>query len=431
MFGSSIWRSLRHRNYRLYLSGQLVSLCGTWMQQIAQSWLVYRITGSATALGIVSFAGQIPIFVLAPIAGVFSDRFSRYRIALFAQFALAILALALAALTIFGDIRVWHIVLLGFVQGVVLAFDMPARQSLVNQLVEPANLSNAIALNSSMVNAARIVGPAIAGIVVATVGEGICFLINALSYLAVIWGLLLIKLPAGPQSRAGSVSMLRSLREGASYIRGTLPVRDLLLLLGLIGLMGMPYITLMPVFAGEIIRGGAHALGMLMGAVGVGALIGALLLARRSGIQGLGKVIVAATSGFGVGLILFALSRMLWLSMAVLLFVGFSWMMLIAASNTVLQTLAADDMRGRVMSLFSMMLVGMAPFGSLVCGALADVMGAPATVIINGCFCVLGGFVFGLRLPRLREAALPILKTRGLMPEGGQPIEPANIKRQD
>jgi MFS family permease len=415
-----MWRSLRHRNYRLYLSGQLVSLCGTWMQQIAQSWLVYRLTGSATALGIVSFAGQIPVFVLAPIAGVFSDRFSRYKIALFGQILLAILALALAVLTLFGDIRVWHIVVLGLAQGIILAFDMPARQSLVNQLVDAENLSNAIALNSSIVNAARILGPAVAGIVVATVGEGICFFINALSYLAVIWGLLLMKLPASPQSRAGSLSMLGSLSEGASYIRDTLPVRDLLLLLGLIGLMGMPYITLMPVFAGEIIRGGAHALGMLMGAVGAGALIGALALARRSGILGLGKVIVAATSGFGVGLILFALSRMLWLSMAILVVVGFSWMMLIAASNTVLQTLAADDMRGRVMSLFSMMLVGMAPFGSLVCGALADVMGAPITIMINGCFCALGGIMFGLRLPRLREAALPILKSKGLIQESGQ-----------
>jgi MFS family permease len=415
-----MWRSLRHRNYRLYLSGQLVSLCGTWMQQIAQSWLVYRLTGSATALGIVSFAGQIPVFVLAPIAGVFSDRFSRYKIALFGQILLAILALALAVLTLFGDIRVWHIVVLGLAQGIILAFDMPARQSLVNQLVDAENLSNAIALNSSIVNAARILGPAVAGIVVATVGEGICFFINALSYLAVIWGLLLMKLPASPQSRAGSLSILGSLSEGASYIRDTLPVRDLLLLLGLIGLMGMPYITLMPVFAGEIIRGGAHALGMLMGAVGAGALIGALALARRSGILGLGKVIVAATSGFGVGLILFALSRMLWLSMAILVVVGFSWMMLIAASNTVLQTLAADDMRGRVMSLFSMMLVGMAPFGSLVCGSLADVMGAPITIMINGCFCALGGIMFGLRLPRLREAALPILKSKGLIQESGQ-----------
>jgi len=292
MFDSPIWRSLRHRNYRLYLSGQLVSLCGTWMQQIAQSWLVFRLTGSATILGVVSFASQIPIFGLAPLAGVITDRFSRYRLTLLTQRISLILALLLAGFTLFGQIRVWHIILLGLAQGVVLAFDMPARQSLVNELVGGGDLPNAIALNSSMVNAARIVGPAIAGVVVATVGEGVCFLINALSYLAVIWGLLLMKLPITQKNGQGTVSLFGSIREGATYISGTLPIRDLLLLLGLMGLMGMPYITLMPVFAGEVIQGGAHALGLLMGAVGIGALAGALALARRGNIRGLGKIAV-------------------------------------------------------------------------------------------------------------------------------------------
>jgi len=415
MFDSPIWRSLRHRNYRLYLSGQLVSLCGTWMQQIAQSWLVFRLTGSATILGVVSFASQIPIFGLAPLAGVITDRFSRYRLTLLTQSISLILALLLAGFTLFGQIRVWHIILLGLAQGVVLAFDMPARQSLVNELVGGGDLPNAIALNSSMVNAARIVGPAIAGVVVATVGEGVCFLINALSYLAVIWGLLLMKLPITQKNGQGTVSLYGSIREGATYISGTLPIRDLLLLLGLMGLMGMPYITLMPVFAGEVIQGGAHALGLLMGAVGIGALAGALALARRGNIRGLGKIIVAATVAFGAGLILFAGSRLLWLSMVILSAVEFSWMVLIAAANTILQSLAADQMRGRVMSIFSMMLVGMAPFGSLLSGALADLIGAPATVIMNGCFCMLGGLLFGFRLPRLREAALPILIDRGLV----------------
>ena len=397
------------------------------MQSVAQSWLVFSLTGSATALGVVSFASQIPIFVLAPIAGVINDRFSRYKIALIAQIALAVMALLLAMLTLFGHVRVWHIIVLGVLQGIVLAFDMPARQSLVNDLVDPGNLSNAIALNSSMVNAARIVGPAIAGVIVATTGEGICFLLNALSYVAVIWGLLLMKLPSVVATMEHTKSILRSLREGGTYIRETLPIRDLLLLLGLIGVMGMPYITLMPVFAGEVLRGGAHALGMMMGAVGIGALAGALILAQRSGIEGFGKIIVGATLGFGISLIAFALSRVLWLSMGFLVIVGFSWMMLIAAANTVLQTLVSDDMRGRVMSLFSMMLVGMSPFGSLLCGALADLLGAPITVSLNGCFCALGAIIFGLRLPRLRQAAVKILTARGPV----QRAEPMNVPQRN
>lgn len=416
-FASSLWRSLRHRNYRLYLTGQLVSVCGTWMQQVAQSWLVYRLTGSATLLGVVGFASQIPVFALSPIGGVFSDRFPCRRIALITQSAALLQALLLSILTLAGWIQPLHIVLLGAVLGIISAFDMPARQSLVNQLVDAEDLPNAIALNSSMINAARIVGPGLAGLLVAAFGEGVCFLLNALSYLAVIWALAAMQLADRKPPAGENLSLAHSLVEGSRYIANAAPIRDLLLLLGVVGFAGMPYITLMPIFAGEVHKGGAEALGLMMGSVGLGALTGALFLARRAHVRGLGKIVVAATVGFGLCLILFTASGLFWLSLLLLLGVGFCWMVLIAAGNTVLQALADDDMLGRVMSLFSMMLVGMAPFGSLLAGWLADRVGAPLVVAGGGLLCGVAGLVFAQRLPRLREAALPILIARGIIPD--------------
>ncbi len=420
---SSLWRSLRHRNYRLYLTGQMVSVCGTWMQQVAQGWLVYRLTGSATLLGVVGFASQIPVFALGPIAGVVTDRFSCRRIAVLTQSAALLQALLLSLLTLTGLVQPSHIILLGILLGIINAFDMPARQSLVNQLVEGEDLPNAVALNSSMINAARIVGPGLAGLLVAALGEGFCFLINALSYLAVIWALLAMRLTQRGRESAHHLSLAHSLAEGMRYVMTTAPIRDLLVLLGLVGFMGMPYMTLMPIFAGEVHKGGADALGLMMGSVGLGALIGALSLAKRGQVRGLGKIIVATTIGFGVGLVLFTASPSFWLSLAVLLGVGFSWMVLIAACNTLLQVLAVDEMRGRVMSLFSMMLVGMAPFGSLIAGWMADWVGAPLVVAVGGFFCAAGGLVFAQRLPRLRETALPILIARGIIPDPLNPVE--------
>jgi MFS family permease len=422
-FAASLWRSLRHRNYKLYLAGQLVSVCGTWMQQVAQSWLVYRLTGSATLLGVVGFASQIPVFGLGPIGGVISDRFSCRRIVLLTQSGAFLQALLLASLTLTGWIKVSHIILLGTVLGVVNAFDMPARQSLVNQLVDAQDLPNAIALNSSMINAARIIGPALAGLLVATLGEGFCFLINALSYLAVIAALLAMRLTRRGSESGSHPSMTRALIEGTRYIATTAPIRDLLVLLGLVGFLGMPYMTLMPIFAGGIHQGGADALGLMMGAVGLGALTGALFLAQRGQVRGLGKIIVATTFGFGLGLILFTASRSFWLSTTILLGVGFSWMVLIASCNTLLQVLAPNEMRGRVMSIFSMMLVGMAPFGSLIAGWLADRVGASLVVGIGGLLCAVAGLVFARQLPRLREAALPILIARGIIPDPINSVE--------
>ncbi|TMB73422.1 MAG: MFS transporter [Deltaproteobacteria bacterium] len=414
-FATPLWRSLRHRNYRLYLTGQLVSVCGTWMQQVAQSWLVYRLTGSATLLGIVGFATQIPVFGLGPIAGVIIDRYSPHRVTVLTQSAALVQALLLSLLTLMGWVQPAHIILLGFVLGIVNAFDMPARQALVNQMVDAKDLSNAVALNSSMINAARIVGPGLAGIVVARVGEGACFTINAVSYLAVIMALLAMKLPKKSDESARQFSIAHSLVEGLRYTLATVPIRDVLLLLGLVGFMGMPYMTLMPVFAAEIHKSGADALGLMLGAVGFGALIGALFLAQRATVLGLGRIIVVATLGFGLGLIVFTVSRVFWLSLVILMGVGFGWMVLIAASNTALQTLADNEMRGRVMSLFSMMLVGMAPFGSLLAGWLADRIGAPLVVATGGAFCAVAGVIFARELPRLRAAARPILVARGII----------------
>ena len=385
------------------------------MQQVAQSWLVYRLTGSATLLGIVGFATQIPVFGLGPIAGVIIDRYSPHRVTVLTQSAALVQALLLSLLTLMGWVQPAHIILLGFVLGIVNAFDMPARQALVNQMVDAKDLSNAVALNSSMINAARIVGPGLAGIVVARVGEGACFTINAVSYLAVIMALLAMKLPKKSDESARQFSIAHSLVEGLRYTLATVPIRDVLLLLGLVGFMGMPYMTLMPVFAAEIHKSGADALGLMLGAVGFGALIGALFLAQRATVLGLGRIIVIATLGFGLGLIVFTVSRVFWLSLVILMGVGFGWMVLIAASNTALQTLADNEMRGRVMSLFSMMLVGMAPFGSLLAGWLADRIGAPLVVATGGAFCAVAGVIFARELPRLRAAARPILVARGII----------------
>ena len=412
---SPLWRSLRHRNYRLYLTGQLISVCGTWMQQVALSWLVYRLTESATLLGVVGFASQIPILVLGPIGGVINDRYSCHRVAVWTQCAALAQALLLALLILTGWIQPVHIILLGIALGVVYAFDMPARQALVHQLVDIEDLANAVALNSSMINAARIVGPALAGLVVANFGEGICFVINAASYIATIAALLMMKFAETPRRQATVTSIGRSLVEGYRYTMAITPIRDLLILLGVVGVMGMPYMTLMPVFAAQVHGSGADRLGIMFGAVGLGALVGALFLAQRKNIIGLGRVIAFATVEFGAGLICFTLSHVFWLTLLLLVAVGYGWMVLIAASNTALQTLADNQMRGRVMSLFTMMLVGMAPLGSLLAGWAADEMGAPMVVAIGGGFCVMAGVVFARRLPGLREAAKPILVARGII----------------
>jgi MFS family permease len=414
-------RALRARNYRLFISGQLVSLIGTWMQTVAQSWLVYRLTGSAAMLGLIGFAGQIPVFVLAPLGGVIADRLNRHRILVVTQTTMMVLALTLATLTLMGTVKVWQIFVLASMLGIANAFDMPARQAFIVQMVGRDDLVNAIALNSSMVNGARMVGPAVAGIVVAEVGEGWCFLLNGLSYIAVIAALLRMQIARAANSSA-TVSAWDSVVEGFSFAWQTTPVRALLLLLGLVSLMGMPYSVLMPIFADRILGGGAHAYGLLMSCAGVGALLGAASLTSRKSVRGLGRWVAASATGFGVALIAFSFSRALWLSAIVLVPAGFCMMVEMAASNTLIQSMVPDRLRGRVMAVYSMMFMGMAPLGALVAGALAQPLGAPVTVATGGIACIVGGLTFGLRLPVLRGPARELIVAQQ-MAAGGPPDE--------
>jgi MFS family permease len=421
----SIGRALGHRNYRLFVAGQGVSLIGTWMQQVGLTWLVYSLTKSAFLLGLVGFSSQIPTFFIAPFAGVLTDRSNRHRTLLVTQTAAMLQAGALAALTWTGHVQVWHILLLGFGLGVVNAFDMPTRQAfLVDMVPDRAALPNAIALNSSMVNAARLVGPSVAGLVIAVGGEVACFTFNAASYLAVIAALLLMReLPARPARPPQRV--WHGLKEGFAYAFGFAPIRTLLLLIGLVSLMGMPLSVLLPVFAEEILGGGATLLGFLMGASGIGALAAALYLASRTTVLGLGRQMIWATTFFGLGMAVFSLSRSVPLSLAALTVTGFCMMLQMAASNTLLQTIVDEDKRGRVMSLYTMAFMGTAPLGSLLAGAVADRYGAPVALQIGGAACVVGALLFGTRLPRLREQVRPIYERIGVLPQVAAAVENA------
>jgi MFS family permease len=404
----------------LFFAGQLTSLCGTWMQTVAQSWLVYRMTGSATLLGVVGFASQFPIFLLAPVAGAVADTYPRRRTMIIIQTLMMLLAFPLAALTLTNRIQVWHVMVLAVLLGVVNAFDIPVRQSFIAEMVGREDLINAIALNSSMMNGARIIGPAIAGVTVSLVGEGWCFLLNGLSYLAVIIGLIFITAGnTAPQDAEGS--RLEAILEGFRFVLHTQPVRALLLLLGVSSLMGMPYSVLMPIFADDVLHGGARGLGLLMGFSGVGALIGAVTLAGRRGVRGLGSWVMFACAGFGTSLILFSLSRNFWLSMVLLVPVGFSMMVQMASSNTLIQSMVPDRLRGRVMAVYSMMFVGMAPFGALLAGLLAQLLGAPMTVAVGGAVCIAGAAVFRSHLPRVRAEGRQLILAQMAVPG-----EPAN-----
>lgn len=420
-----VLRALESRNYRLYFAGQGISLIGTWMQRIAQSWLVYRLTDSVFLLGVVGFATQIPTFLVAPFAGVLVDNKNRYRILLASQIFAGIQATILAILVLTNAIEVWHIIVLGVLLGIINAFDMPSRQSLIVEMIENRDdLSNAIALNSTMVNGARLIGPTIAGLIIAAVGEGICFLLNALSFLAVIGALLAMKLNLPPVRKKG-VAMLSNLKEGFNYAFGFPPIRAILLLLALVSIMGMPYTVLMPIFAKDILRGGPHTMGFLMGSVGVGALVGAFYLASRKSVIGLTRVIVFAAATFGTSLILFSFSRNLFLSMGLLFFVGMGMMLQMATSNTLLQTLVDDDKRGRVLSFYNMSFFGMAPLGSFLAGSLASKIGTPATVAVGGTTCIIGAVVFLKSLPQLRKSMRPIYVRKGIIPEVAEGLEAA------
>jgi MFS family permease len=410
-------RALRARNYRLFFSGQIISLIGTWMTRIATSWLVYRLTDSAVLLGIVGFASQIPSFLLGPIAGVWVDRWDRHRTLVWTQSLSMIQSFSLAALALTGTAKIWEIILLALFQGVINAFDMPARQSFVIQMVDRReDLGNAIALNGSMVNSASLVGPAIAGVVIAAVGEGYCFLIDGISYMAVIISLLSMRITI-PQARRPQREVMHELQEGWHYVRESLPIRSILLNLGLVSMFGFQVSVLMPIFAAEVLHGGPNTLGFLMSAVGVGALAGTASLTMRRSIVGLLQRIVIATVLCGVALIAFGLSHLLWLSILILPFVGFGMMQQMAPSNTILQTIVDDEKRGRVMSFYSMAFLGMMPFGSLLAGYLAARIGAPRTMMVNGAVCLIGSLWFARRLPAIRAIVRPIYVRLGILTE--------------
>lgn len=408
----SALRAFRHRNYRLFFGGQFISLTGTWMQSLAQAWLVYRLTNNPVLLGFVPFCSQIPVLILAPLGGAVADRHRRRRILIITQSLAMILAFILAMLTLTGLIEVWQIFVIASLLGIVNAFDIPTRQAFIVEMVGREDLMNAIALNSSMVNGARVMGPAIAGVLVATVGEGWCFMANSVSYIAVIIGIILMQMKdAEPVSRRGSA--FASIIEGFHYVRRSKPIRSLLMLLGLISLMGMPYMVLMPIFARDVLCGGPRAQGMLMGAAGLGALLGALVLAARKNVFGLGRVVVLASAGFGAFLILFAYSREFWVSVVLLVPAGFCMITEMATTNTLIQTMVPDNLRGRVMAVYSMMFMGMAPFGAMFAGLLTKMFGAPATVMFGGTMCIIGALVFALfnplrSAPELQEKPAPV-----------------------
>jgi MFS family permease len=413
--GPRLLRALRHRNYRLFFSGQSVSLVGTWITRIATSWLVYRLTGSALLLGVVGFCSQIPTLLLSPFAGVLVDRYDRHRILVITQVLSMLQSFALAALALPGIIKVWEILALQVAQGVINAFDTPARQSFIVDMIEDrADLPNAIALNSSMVNGSRIIGPSIGGIVIAAVGEGWCFMIDGISYIAVIASLLAMHVARKPK-REGGGRVIEELRAGFNYVTRSLPMRTALLLLALVATMGMPYTVLMPAMASRVLHGGPHTLGFLMTASGLGALVGALYLASRRSVLGLGRAMLMATLAFGAGLAAFSLSRALWLSLLLLPIVGGGMMVETAATNTILQTIVEEDMRGRVMSFYTMAFLGTAPLGSLIAGVAADRIGAPTTILLGGVACIFAALWFAIRLPAIRTVLRPIYVEKGIL----------------
>ncbi len=410
-------RSLRHRNYRLFFSGQLISVTGLWMQSTAQAWLIYRLTGSALLLGLVGFANRGPIFIMGLLGGIVADRFERRKVVLWTQIASMIQALALGGIVLAGHADVWNVLALATLQGVIAAFDIPARQSFIAGMVEQDDLPNALALNSTVFNAAAVVGPALAGMVIAAAGEGICFLLNGVSYIAVIACLAVMAVP----SRAGApavASTRQYLMEGLRFAAGSPPVRTLLMLLGMVALCGISYYYLMPIFAGEILGGGATGLGTLMGASGLGAFLGAAVLAQRQSVKGLGRVVAFGSIGFGASLVLFSLSRSFALSVLILLAVGFAQITHSAATNLLLQSLCPDKLRGRVMSLYTIMFVGMMPFGSLLMGSLAGRVGAPMAVGIGGLISAAAGALFASRIRSMRRFV------RYPIPESPTPDEP-------
>ncbi len=414
----TVFRALRHKNYRLFFGGQSISLIGTWMQQIAVSWLVYSMTNSAFLLGMVGFSSQISTFLLAPVAGVIADRHHRHRLLLITQSLAMLQAIILYVLFATHTIAVWHIIVLSLFLGAINAFDIPVRQSFtVDMLNDREDLSNAIALNSSMVNVARLVGPSIGGILIALFGEGTCFLINALSYIAVLSSLVMMRLPPWerPVNRTGSV--MQQFQEGFSYAFNFMPIRTILILLAVISLVSGGVQALMPVFARDIFHGGSKTLGLLMAASGLGALIGAIFLASRKSVLGLSRVIAIAAMMFGTGVVIFSSTPYLVIGLPILLVSGFGMMVQMASSNIMLQTMVEEDKRGRIMSFYTMAFMGLSPFGSLFSGVLATRIGADDTILWGGGICIVAAIVYASKLKDLRKFVRQIYVKKGIIVE--------------
>ena len=411
------FRALHHRNYRLYFGGQSISLIGTWMQQLAMSWLTYRLTHSTVLLGVVGFSSLIPSFLLAPFAGVLIDRWERYRVMIITQILAMIQAVVLALLVLTGMITVWHIIILSTLLGIINSVDNPVRHALIIDLVESKeDLSNAIALSASMFNVARLVGPSIAGVLISLVGEGVCFLINALSFIAVIISLLSMKV-ISKERKMHRTPFWQDIREGFAYAFGFPPIRYILMLIAWTSLVGMSYNVLMPVFARDILHGGAHTFGFLMAGTGCGALIGSIYLATRKSVLNLERILVITSLLFGIGLILLSLSHVDWVALIFMMLIGFGMISQFAGCNTILQTIVEEDKRGRVMSLFIMTSIGTIPFGSLLAGSIAQVVGTPQTIRISGLLCIFGAVMLAVRLPAFRAMIHPIYVKKGIIME--------------
>jgi MFS family permease len=415
-------RAFQSRNYRLFFTGQSVSLIGTWITRVATSWLVYRLTGSLLLLGLVGFCGQIPTLVLGPFTGVIVDRMDRHRILVITQICSMLQSFALAALVFTGMIHVWHILVLQAAQGVINSFDTPARQAFVVHMVDDrSHLPNAIALNSTMVNGSRIIGPSVGGMIIALVGEGWCFLIDGVSYIAVIASLLAMRIVRS-ESPKKTTSLMKDFSEGFHYVSRFSPVRSALTLLALVSMLGMPYSVLMPAIATRLLHGGAHTLGFLMTASGAGALVGALYLASRPSVLGLGRVMVVSSATFGIGLVAFSFSRSLILSLLLLTVVGAGMMITMASTNTIVQTIVREELRGRVMAFYTMAFLGTAPLGSLIAGAVAERIGPTTTIMAGGIGCILAAIWFATRLPIIREIVRPIYIERGILAAEVEPV---------
>jgi MFS family permease len=420
-----MFRALRARNFRLFFGGQGLSLIGTWMTNVAMSWLVYRLTGSVLLLGVVGFASQVPT-ILSPLAGVLVDRWNRHRLLVVTQSLAMIQSFTLAILTLTGMIRMPYIILLAVFQGLINAFDIPGRQAFLSEMVErKEDLSNAIALNSSMFNGARLIGPSLAGIIIAASNEGVCFLIDGISYVAVIAALLAMRVPARNNGRTGR-PVLHEFREGLGYVIRFMPILYILLLVASVALVGVPYTVLLPAISRDVLHGGAHTFGFLTAAAGVGALAGALYLAGRRTVVGLGRHIVLATAVFGLSLVLVGLSRSFWLTLGLLVVTGFSMMVEMASCNTVVQTIVDEDKRGRVMSFYTLAFMGTMPFGSLLAGAVAHWVGTPETLMGGGVLCALAAVWFARELPEIRKKVRPIYVRLGILPEIASGLQAAS-----